>query len=62
MGTNQIDDLQEPHDDFTRSPPFQYFQDRKHSVCRDQLTLHLGSLGHDAQLQNTISIGGNADE
>jgi hypothetical protein len=50
MGTNQIDDLQEPHNDFTRSPSFQDFQDCKHSVRRDQLTLHLGSLGYDAQL------------
>ena len=49
-GTYQIDYLQESHDDFTRSPPFQNFQDRKHSVCGDQLTLHLGSLGHDTQL------------
>jgi hypothetical protein len=50
LGTNQIDNLQEPHDDFTRSPSFQNFQDCKHPVRRDQLTLHLGSLGQDAQL------------
>lgn len=50
--THQIDDLQEPHDDLTRPSSFQIqnFQDREHSVRRYQLTLHLGSIGHDAQL------------